>query len=206
MIYFTADLHFGHESIIELANRPFSTVEEMNETLIENWNRKVRGTDTVYIMGDLICKCQNPEQILSRLRGKKILLRGNHDNGWLENSVLSEYFQQVELMIEQSLNSHMVTMCHYPMLEWRGSRKPLECKRLGYLIHGHIHNRFDEQYMPLFLSPNALNAGVDINHYEPVTFEELYQNNSIFKHHKLCNTYADTILTQNESIIIQKIC
>ena len=51
MIYFTADTHFDHANIIRFCNRPFATVEEMNETLIANWNRKVHGNDTVYILG-----------------------------------------------------------------------------------------------------------------------------------------------------------
>ena len=51
MIFFTSDLHLGHENCIRLCNRPFSSIEEMDETLIENWNRKVTGKDTVYILG-----------------------------------------------------------------------------------------------------------------------------------------------------------
>ena len=54
MIFFTSDLHLGHENCIRLCNRPFSSIEEMDETLMENWNHKVTGTDTVYILGDLI--------------------------------------------------------------------------------------------------------------------------------------------------------
>ncbi|OUN81344.1 hypothetical protein B5G06_10770 [Flavonifractor sp. An52] len=54
MIFFTSDLHLGHENCIRLCNRPFSSIEEMDETLIENWNRKITGKDTVYILGDLI--------------------------------------------------------------------------------------------------------------------------------------------------------
>lgn len=54
MIFFTSDLHLGHENCIRLCNRPFSSIEEMDETLIENWNRKITGKDTVYILGDLM--------------------------------------------------------------------------------------------------------------------------------------------------------
>ena len=53
MIYFTADTHFDHANIIRFCNRPFATVGEMNEALIANWNRKVHGNDTVYILGDM---------------------------------------------------------------------------------------------------------------------------------------------------------
>ena len=47
MIFFTSDLHLGHENCIRLCNRPFSSIEEMDETLIENWNHKVTGKDPV---------------------------------------------------------------------------------------------------------------------------------------------------------------
>lgn len=69
MIFFTSDLHLGHENCIRLCNRPFSSIEEMDETLIENWNHKVTGKDTVYILGDLIYRSQKPpEEYLRRLR------------------------------------------------------------------------------------------------------------------------------------------
>ena len=53
MVYFIADPHFGHENAIKLCSRPFETVEEMNETIIKNWNGRVHGNDTVYIVGDI---------------------------------------------------------------------------------------------------------------------------------------------------------
>ena len=56
MIYFTADLHFYHENVISHASRPFSSVEEMNEALIRNWNKIVKPTDEIYILGDFTMK------------------------------------------------------------------------------------------------------------------------------------------------------
>ena len=71
MIYFTSDLHLGHAAVIGLSHRPFSDVEEMNETLIKNWNKTVMPDDDVYILGDLIFRAeQPPEYFLKRLRGK----------------------------------------------------------------------------------------------------------------------------------------
>lgn len=181
MIYFVADLHLGHKKIIQMTNRPFSAVEEMDAALISNWNAKVKGNDTVYIIGDLIYKSQYPEKYLKQLKGKKVLLRGNHDEGWLEMIDTDKYFSNITSLLEISLCDRMITLCHYPMLEWRNSRK--DGKKRGYLIHGHIHNRVDRKYDLLFNSSNALNAGVDINNFEPVTFEELIINNENFKNH-----------------------
>lgn len=179
MIYFTADLHLGHERIIKMTNRPFESVEKMDEALISKWNAKVKGNDTVYIIGDLIYKSQTPEKYLKQLNGRKILIRGNHDEGWLSLIDADQYFSSVTSLLEVSLFDRMVTLCHYPMLEWRNSRK--DGKKLGYLIHGHIHNRVEVKYDVLFSAPNALNAGVDINNFEPVTFEELIENNTKYK-------------------------
>lgn len=200
MTYFTADLHLGHENILEMAERPFSCIEEMDETLIANWNERVKGNDTVYIAGDLIFKSKtnNPEQYLSRLKGKKILLLGNHDHGWKTKVDMGRYFKEVLNLKEVDIEGHMTTICHYPMLEWRSSRKE-NSKRLGFLIHGHIHKNTEKpEYMQLFRLPNALNAGVDINGFRPVTFEELLKNNSAFKHDILKGTADNEVLSERE--------
>ena len=79
MEYFTSDLHFGHANIIELCHRPFTTVEEMDAALIANWNRRVTDRDTVYITGDLCFRTADPLRYLTKLKGKKHLILGNHD-------------------------------------------------------------------------------------------------------------------------------
>ena len=79
MIFFTADTHFDHANIIRLCNRPYESIEQMNEDMIGKWNRKVTNSDTVYILGDMFFRSKDPEAILGRLRGKKYLIIGNHD-------------------------------------------------------------------------------------------------------------------------------
>lgn len=87
MIFYTADLHFLYEPL--LSSRPFATVEEMDETLIRNWNETVSPEDTVYLVGDIgYNEGQVPHALLSRLTGHKHLIpppprtpRG--DKGWL---------------------------------------------------------------------------------------------------------------------------
>ena len=180
MTYFTADLHLGHANILSLCNRPFLSVEEMDEVLIANWNRKVKKQDTVYVIGDFIWDKKKTIDYLSALQGPKILVRGNHDHNWLKAEGAKTYFREIAPYLEIRSNGHLVTMCHYPMLEWKNSRKN-DADKLGYLVHGHIHNRTNELYLPLFLQKHALNAGVDVNHYTPVAFEELMENNRVFK-------------------------
>lgn len=178
MIYFTSDLHFAHANIINLCGRPFESVEQMNEALIENWNKKVRNNDTVYVVGDMVWKRENVERFLGRLKGNKILIVGNHDN-WIAEESFQKYFVEIAKYKEISLNGHQMTFCHYPMLEWKNSRKG-DSPKLGYHIYGHIHNNVLPEYRYLFELPNALNAGVEVNNYEPVTFEELVENNARF--------------------------
>ena len=179
MIYFIADPHFGHDNIIKYCARPFKSAGEMNSVIVGNWNASVNMDDTVYVIGDLFFgSCPNPEGYLQRLNGKKFLTPGNHDEVWMKHIDVSSYFEDVALMMEIPYSKkHMITLCHYPMMSWKGDRNAS-----GFMIHGHIHNRTDADYFPLIRSnPNMLNAGVEINGFKPVTFDELVKNNQKFK-------------------------
>ena len=78
--WFTSDHHFGHKNILEYEKeaRPFKTIEEMNETLIERWNSVVQPHHLVYHLGDF-CFGKKNMDIAARLNGKKKLVMGNHD-------------------------------------------------------------------------------------------------------------------------------
>ena len=81
MVYFTADMHFGHRAIINMQSRPFESVEEMNRVLLQNFNSVVHKDDTVYILGD-IChhmKIEDADELIRKMNGKKYLIIGNHD-------------------------------------------------------------------------------------------------------------------------------
>lgn len=130
MIYFTSDLHLGHANVIRHCSRPFASVEEMDETLIANWNAKVHRDDTVYILGDFIFRNQKPpEEYLSRLKGKKHLIVGNHDKDWMKKLKLEDWFESVDMMRTMSDSQRKLTLCHYPMMSWPR----------GWMIYGHIH-------------------------------------------------------------------
>ena len=180
MIFFTSDLHFGHANVLRLCERPFETIEEMNETFIENWNDRVTGRDSVYIVGDLFFRCEDPEAILRRLRGKKHLITGNHDGSWMCKTDTGKYFKSIELMSVISDGLRAITLCHYPLLTWNHAKK-------SYMVHGHIHAKTDMDFWPLIAArENVLNAGVDINGFQPVTFDELLANNIRFKKEHPC--------------------
>lgn len=180
MTLFTSDLHFGHKNIVDLCKRPFADVGEMDAVLIERWNRKVKKNDVVYLTGDVVWDKKKVAYYMEQLSGKKILVAGNHDSAWIKREECQKYFEEIVPYLEVHLNGHPITMCHYPMLEWRSSREESK-RKLGYLIHGHIHNRIADEYRQLYLHFNALNAGVDINAFAPVEFDELVANNMKFK-------------------------
>lgn len=107
---------------------------------------------------------------------RELLIIGNHDKDWMKRTNLSGHFASVQLMAEINDGSHKITLCHYPMMSWNG------CNKGAFHIHGHIHNNRNDSYWPLLLQmPHALNAGVDVNGFAPVTFNELVENNRIFK-------------------------
>lgn len=175
MTFFTADAHFGHKNIIRLCDRPFSSIDDMDEALISAWNERVSGDDTVYIIGDLFFRCDDPAAILRRLKGRKRLLLGNHDETWTNKVDLRKYFISVDAFLEISDGERGLTLCHYPLLTWKHARR-------SYMIHGHIHNDTSADFWPLLRKrENVLNAGVDINGLRPVTFEELLENNRQWK-------------------------
>ena len=176
MILFTSDLHFGHRNIIRHCNRPFYYIEEMDEFLIDKWNRKVGKNDTIYILGDLMFRNEKPpEEYLRRLKGKKHLFTGNHDRDWVKKCVLSDWFESVNRLDFISDGKRQMALCHFPMMSWPHMTR---C----YMVHGHIHNDTTAEYWPLIRSnPLMLNAGVDINGFEPVTFEEMVVNNERHK-------------------------
>ena len=175
MIYFIADTHFGHESVIRFCDRPFACAKEMDEEMIRRWNDRVRGNDTVYIIGDMFLHCSCAEDILKRLKGKKRLIIGNHDASWLRTLDAERYFLSVDHYLEINDAQRSLTLCHYPLLTWKHAMR-------SYMIHGHIHNDTSLDFWPLIAARDrVLNAGADLHAFMPVTFEELLENNRRFK-------------------------
>lgn len=175
MIFYTSDLHFGHQNVIRFDNRPFDTVSEMDYTLIRLWNSRVREEDTVYIVGDFAYRNERPaEWYLRQLPGKKHLIVGNHDSKLFENPVAVSYFESIEKMAHVMDGKTPICLCHFPICEWNGYWK-------GHLhIYGHIHNRRGDTFQIMKGREGALNAGCMINHYMPVPLNELIKNNQEF--------------------------
>lgn len=172
LIYYIADTHFGHANVIRFCERPFDDVRDMDCTMTEYWNLRVTDDDDVYIVGDFIYKAAEPaEEIVGRLRGRKHLVVGNHDAKWMRGVDLSRHFVEVEhALLAVDDRRRRVWMCHYPCMTW---------PKGAYHVYGHIHNDRPEGFWPLLRTyDNALNAGVDVNAFMPVTLDELIANNA----------------------------
>lgn len=168
MIYFTADLHFYHDKIIAHTNRPFHDSEEMNRALVKNWNRLIAPQDEVYILEDLTMK--GPAlamEILSQLKGRKYLIRGNHDAFVAHKEFDSSVFEWVKDYHELSYQNQRFILFHYPIAEWNGFfRDTIQ-------LHGHQHNHADYNYNNLEKGIKRFDVGVDANYMKPVSIEDI---------------------------------
>ena len=166
MRYFTSDTHFYHKELLgmnDFAPRPFLTVEDMNETIIKNWNSVVTDTDTVYHLGDIAMYFTRPavtshiavNDILHRLNGHIVLIKGNHDNRALfkylaaHNETMTDgkpkfEFHDVGAYLKYDHRQYYLT--HYPF----------SMGIVGNIInlHGHIHHY-------AFPAKENINVGVD---------------------------------------------
>lgn len=157
--FFIGDTHFGHSQIIDYEHRPFVNVEEMDKELINRWNSIVMDEDTVFMIGDFsFYDKEKTKEICSGLKGKKILIIGNHDDKQ------AEYYKDCGF--------HKVY--EYPIILdgfWTISHEPLYLnKNMPYAnIYGHVHG--NEMYVDY--SKHSFCACVERINYTPIEWEEI---------------------------------
>jgi calcineurin-like phosphoesterase family protein len=174
MNYYVSDLHFGHANVIRHDNRPFADVEEMDRVLMERWNAAVGEEDDVYVVGDFCYRSgKTADWYLRQLKGRKHLVVGNHDWLTLRNPKAVAMFATIDRLCEIEDAGQTVVLCHYPMAEWRNSR------RGSWHVHGHIHARRNATWAFMRTLPRALNAAAALNGYAPATFDRLVENNLV---------------------------
>ena len=164
MVWFTSDLHLGHRAAINMCERPFKTIDEMNENLISNFNSCVKKSDTVYILGDIAHRTPvaDANRMIEGLNGKKILCKGNHDKKYDEN-----LFDEVYDFLEIAVNGVNISLMHYPLMSWPKSRH-------GSLhLHGHIHSKGDYNLQQKTKGILRYDVGIDANKYYPVSIEQI---------------------------------
>lgn len=177
-IFFTSDLHFGHQNILKFCNRPWKTTEEMDEALIERWNSVVGKDDIVFNLGDFaFAPDRRWKEVLSRLNGHHYLILGNHDiTRWPGDNIMS-LFEEVHQQLILKIDNRWVYLNHYPYLCYGGSwRNP---HNAVYALHGHVHSgpgcsgKDCDRLGILF--PYQYDVGVDNNNYTPISWEEVQE-------------------------------
>lgn len=166
MIYFTSDLHLGHKAAINMCERPFADIEEMNRVLIDNINSRVKKNDTLYILGDISHRCpvEEANKMISQINGKKYLIKGNHDKKYD-----SSLFEGIYDFLEVSLNGQAISLMHYPMVEWPKSRHG------SIHLHGHQHNKMEYNLQQREKGILRYDVGVDANAFSPVSINEILE-------------------------------
>jgi calcineurin-like phosphoesterase family protein len=158
-VWFTSDQHFGHPQIIGHCHRPFATVEEMDEKLIESWNSRIKHGDVVYHLGDITFRsAKNPGIYFGRLHGLIHLIAGNHDDETVKKRATC--FAWIKDYFYLRLDRKKVVLSHYPFESWRASRHG------GFHLHGHSHGGARRL-------PRRLDVGVDSNEYNPWSWGEI---------------------------------
>ena len=173
-IFFTSDLHFGHKNIIGFDGRPFTSVEEMDAAIVQNWNERVGADDLVYVLGDISWYgAGKTEALFNSLNGKKVLIRGNHDGGnWLETRGMFERVSAYEVVV---INGEFLTLSHFPMPFY--DRQHYD----AYMLYGHVHNSHEWNFIKSYqrglheldIKCKMCNVGCMVWDYRPVTLEEI---------------------------------
>jgi calcineurin-like phosphoesterase family protein len=158
MLYFTGDTHFSDPRVLRIDRRPFKTLADHDEALIENWNNAVSPTDHVWHLGDFgRVESADIHGLLSRLNGRKNLIIGNNDGA---DTVGAPGWLSVQHYAELQVDGQLLVLCHYPFRTWN------KMGRGALNLHGHSHGR-------LTPVPRQFDVGVDAMDYQPVTVDSI---------------------------------
>lgn len=186
MRWFTSDTHFGHANIIRYSNRPFETVQQMNDELIVNINSCVKPTDELYHLGDFsFMDEESTYKIIKRLNGKKHFIFGNHDKVIKRSKELQGLFTSVQFYHElyfqdKALGKIPVVLCHFPMITWNKAHHG------AYMLHGHCHGNLKYPF-----EARIMDVGVDPQNYSPISEQDIVRRLSKVAMQKVDHHGAD---------------
>lgn len=177
-IWLTSDHHFHHSNIIKYCNRPFESVEEMNEALVANWNSVVKPDDHVYHLGDFCFGnvekwnwCLEP----GRLNGHIHLILGNHDpDRVFRDGTLIERFDSIDFQKILIIEGWTVILNHFPFASFSNNYDHKVMALSGHTHVGQLSSSV-ESYDKLnaMYKPNQYDVGVDNNNFTPVSWAEV---------------------------------
>jgi calcineurin-like phosphoesterase family protein len=159
-VFFTSDTHFGHAGRDNwlINQRGFASVDEMDETLIANWNAAVSQRDEVWFLGDFTLKgAQHARRYLDRLNGKLHLIWGNHDVNAVRNL---PRWTSSQFGAEIRLDGYRLTLLHYAMKIWNRSHHG------SLMLYGHSHGS-------LLGDSQSCDVGVDVWQFRPTTLDQI---------------------------------
>lgn len=163
MIFFTSDTHFSHKMLATGHYRPFTSISEMNETLIHNWNSVVGERDTIYHLGDVsMCGSDETIQIMQQLKGHKILIRGNHDEKtptFYERCGFSAVLETASIEID----AKSIQMIHDPFL----------LMNYPIVLHGHYHFPSVENHISQKDGNLIINVCTEFWDFTPVSMRQI---------------------------------
>lgn len=189
-VFFTSDTHFNHLNILKLGKgRPFETIEEHNQTLIDNWNSVVAPRDLVFHLGD-VAFTYDPNklsEILEKLNGSIHIIQGNHDRTKiLAHSLNKNLIQSIKTYHEYKYESddgksYTFTMMHWPILEPNHIFRNKDKKDISVIgLYGHVHDINDYEWIYKKLGFPCVHVGVDTsskfpntNKYTPINAEDV---------------------------------
>lgn len=152
MNYYIADTHFGHNAILRFDQRPFEDLQQMEETIVANWNAVVKPGDTVYILGDF-CWGKTDEwlRIIRKLKGNKVLIQGNHDLKQYPPE-LRQHFTDIKdykIILDNGHNNEgrKVILCHYPIPFYKHANN-----KKYFMLHGHVHNTVENAILERWIA------------------------------------------------------
>jgi calcineurin-like phosphoesterase family protein len=144
-----SDPHFDHKNIIRYAHRPFKNVEQMNKTILKNYNKIVKDNSSVFFLGDMTLRkgARGLNFWLKQLKGNIIYFRGNHDPRGYKETVIH-------------VDNLYFKLSHFPRNrgDW-----------VGWMIHGHVHDKWP------FINYDykTINVSVDVTGFKPVRLSDI---------------------------------
>lgn len=138
--FYISDLHFAHVNCLKFDNRPWLDINEADKALIDNWNSVVTNDDIVYVLGDMFwCKMDEAIEILDKLNGQKILIKGNHDK--CNDNRFRARFLGIHDYLEVDDDGRKIVLCHYPIPCFKNHFYG------WYHLYGHVHTSFEDNMM-----------------------------------------------------------
>ena len=177
-VFFTSDTHIGHSNVIKFDNRPFADVEEMNETIVKNWNNKIPKDGIVFFMGDFSFKSlKQTKEIFDQLNGQIHWINGNHDT-WKVISKLDKV-KSIQNMLDLKIadkdvvnkrfkGRQQITLCHYPIVVWDKHHHG------AWHLHGHCHHNLTKTaFGEIFYKRKVIDVGTNGHEHTPLSYQDV---------------------------------